>query len=376
MKKSLVALAALAVVGVASAQSTVTLFGGADVNVRSVTNGDNKFSGMGQDGIYSSRIGVNGTEDLTGGNKALFHFEGGMAPDTGTSAGFNFKRKSVIGLSGGFGEVRFGRDYTPVFTQHGADPFGTNGLGSAFNLMGSTNTYAATTAGTFQTAVAASAATVAAATNAAQTTFADPAAVRSDNSIAYYSPAFNGISTAVMMGYGLENTNVARGQGKVTSVKVAYDNGPLSFSVGNQLTKGGPSSVATGDSEKWDTTVVGATYDLGVAKLAFLNRGETYKQASSETKYANRLFGVSAPFGALTLKASIVSKKVGSAKAGTQNAIGGVYDLSKRTSVYGTYSTLKNEIGYANTVNGGVASAASTAANKSSGYEFGLKHAF
>jgi predicted porin len=140
MKKSLIALATLAAVsGTAFAQSTVTLFGGADLNYRSVTSGTNKFAGMAQDGIYSSRFGVMGTEDLGGGLKAGFHFEGGMNPDTGTPSGFNFARKSTVGVMGGFGEVRMGRDYTPLFTVHGiADPFGTNGVGSSGNLLFST----------------------------------------------------------------------------------------------------------------------------------------------------------------------------------------------------------------------------------------------
>ena len=128
------ALAALAATA-SFAQSSVTLFGGADLGLRSVTTGANKFTGMSQDGIYSSRFGVNGVEDLGGGLKANFHFEGGMNPDVGTAAGFNFTRKSTIGLAGGFGEVRFGRDYTPLFTVAGiADPFGTNGVGSSYNL--------------------------------------------------------------------------------------------------------------------------------------------------------------------------------------------------------------------------------------------------
>ena len=115
MKKTLIALAAVAATS-AFAQATVTLFGGADLNYRNVTTGTNKFQGMAQDGIYSSRFGVMGTEDLGGGLKAGFHFEGGMAPDVGTSGKFDFQRKSTIGLSGGFGEVRLGRDYTPLLS--------------------------------------------------------------------------------------------------------------------------------------------------------------------------------------------------------------------------------------------------------------------
>ena len=59
MKKTLIALAAFAAVS-SFAQSTVTLFGGADLNYRSVESGANKFSGISQDGIYSSRIGFKG----------------------------------------------------------------------------------------------------------------------------------------------------------------------------------------------------------------------------------------------------------------------------------------------------------------------------
>ncbi len=73
---------------------------------------------------------MRGTEDLGGGLKASFHFEGAMTPDVGTSGGLTFQRRSVLGLEGGFGTVVIGRDYTPLFTVSGVvDPFGTNGVG-------------------------------------------------------------------------------------------------------------------------------------------------------------------------------------------------------------------------------------------------------
>jgi predicted porin len=38
-------------------------------------------------------------------------------------------------LIGGWGELRLGRDYTPVFwNQTVFDPFGTNGVGSSTNV--------------------------------------------------------------------------------------------------------------------------------------------------------------------------------------------------------------------------------------------------
>lgn len=423
------------------AQSTVTLFGGADLNVRSVTSGTNKFNGIAQDGIYSSRFGVNGTEDLGGGLKANFHFEGGMAPDVGTSAKFDFQRKSTIGLSGGFGEVRFGRDYTPLFTIAGiADPFGTNGVGSSYNLANAVTSVetsigaqaAANATGTFVTPNRGNIATtapsaVSAAAVPASYTIADPNAVRANNSIAYYSPAFNGFSAALMYSFGGENTNTQKDVGTMTSLKLAYANGPINVAFGNQVTKGGnagalstPSAMSIGpvaggvqgaltaaaqtscttaggilatvngtanaacfsaatagtaatEDQKVTTNFLAGSYDLGVAKLSLGYKTDKWSVPgdTSET-LKSMIYGVSAPMGALTLKASYVTRK-GDEKMGNQFAVGAVYDLSKRTSVYTTYSVLKNEAGLGNTVGSTVASAGGL---KSKGFEAGVKHSF
>ncbi len=419
MKKTLIALAAVAATGAAFAQSTVTLFGGADLNVRSVTTGANKFNGMAQDGIYSSRFGVMGTEDLGGGLKAGFHFEGGMNPDVGSSAKFDFQRKSTIGVSGGFGEVRLGRDYTPVFTIAGiADPFGTNGVGSSYNLANAVTNSTATgaTAGTtFATAQSASKDGADAASKvAAGTTYADPNAVRANNSITYYSPAFNGFSAALMYSFGGENTNTDKKAGKMTSVKLAYANGPISVAYGNQVTNGGmigaaasaasvaystsackspatdvtanmpaatgnfacltPSAAAVQptDDQKWTTNFLAGSYDLGVAKLSAGYKTDKLNTTTDTAKAM--IYGVAAPMGAATLKASYVTRKIGSAKMGNQFALGAVYDLSKRTSVYGTYSVLKNEAGYGMSV--GSAAASDFTGLRSKGFEAGVKHNF
>jgi predicted porin len=397
------------------AQSTVTLFGGADINYRNVTSGVNKFSGLAQDGIYSSRFGVMGTEDLGGGLKAGFHFEGGMNADVGTAAGFNFARKSTIGVSGGFGEVRMGRDYTPLFTVHGiADPFGTNGVGSYLNIAGSTVVSVPGTAigaqaaqdltGTFTTAdrgterrTDASGLRAGARTEA-RLTVADPSAVRANNSIAYYTPAFNGFSAALMYSFGAENAYNLKSVGQGTSLRLSYANGPINVAFANQVTKGGLTAAAASaalvtaasavditanngtDDQKWTTDLLAAAYDLGVAKLSYMYRKDSLKVGGlSDLNAKYNTFAVSAPMGATTLKASYTTKKVGTTvgsysidtKAGNQFAVGAVYDLSKRTSVYATYAVLKNEAGFANNV--GVAA---NGGDKSKGFEMGVKHNF
>jgi predicted porin len=424
MKKTLIALAAVAATGAAFAQSTVTLFGGADLNYRSVTSGANKFSGIAQDGIYSSRFGVNGTEDLGGGLSANFHFEGGMNPDVGTAAGFNFTRKSTIGLAGGFGEVRFGRDYTPLFTIAGiADPFGTNGVGSSYNMANAATAIetsisaqaAANATGTFVTANRGNIATtapsaVSAAVVPASYTYADANAVRANNSIAYYTPAFNGFSAGLMYSFGAENTNTQKKAGTMTSLKLAYANGPLTVAYGNQVTKGGNAGAlataaaaslqplgatcATGavnatattqqclaaatagtvatEDQKWTTNFLAGSYDLGVAKLSAGYKTDKFTVPGDATTLKSMIYGVTAPVGAVTLKASYVTRKADE-KMGNQFAVGAVYDLSKRTSAYATYSILKNEAGLGNTVGSTVASAGGL---KSKGFEAGVKHSF
>src|SRR5215203_4107874 len=86
MKKSLLALAVLGTLtGVASAQSSVTLFGIVDTNGRWVDNdgpGGSRLS-LATDGINSSRLGFRGIEDLGGGLRAGFWLEAGIAGDIG-----------------------------------------------------------------------------------------------------------------------------------------------------------------------------------------------------------------------------------------------------------------------------------------------------
>ena len=62
----------------------------------------------------------------------------------------------------------------------------------------------------------------------------------------------------------------------------------------------------------------------------------------------------------------------------SQYKIGYVYNLSKRTAVYSTFSRLTNGNNLsANSVSGGTSqTAAPTAGGKSSGAEFGLRHFF
>ena len=152
MKKTLIAMAVMAAAGAASAQSSVTLFGIVDAAVSNYSvSGGEHVSKLTNSGYNSSRLGFRGTEDLGGGMAASFWLEAGVNNDNGSGqntiqnsgtnaplsgGGLTFNRRSTVSLSGGWGELRIGRDYTPTFWNLTVfDPFGTNGSGTTATLQ-------------------------------------------------------------------------------------------------------------------------------------------------------------------------------------------------------------------------------------------------
>ena len=103
---------ALATPVVALAQSSLTLYGIADVGVRHSTGmtAANTPSSASVSSVASgvnntSRFGLRGREDLGGGLHALFNLETGLNLDTGSPANANkfFDRAATVGLGGGWG---------------------------------------------------------------------------------------------------------------------------------------------------------------------------------------------------------------------------------------------------------------------------------
>lgn len=83
-------------------------------------------------GTATSYFGFRGTEDLGGGMQAIFDLQGGFAPDNGTSSqgGRLFGRQAYVGLSGRYGRLTFGRQYTMRFyATSPINPFGTGSHG-------------------------------------------------------------------------------------------------------------------------------------------------------------------------------------------------------------------------------------------------------
>lgn len=319
----------------AHAQSSVTVFGLLDVNLKSVSNGGVTDNQMGSDGMLNSRLGFRADEDLGGGLKAGAWLETAINPDTGTinASGKLWHRRSTVSLSGGFGELRLGRDLNPSFYNLSVfDPFTTCGVGSGFNLATNLGSGAATL-------------------------------LRTDNAVAYFLPSnLGGL-------YG--QLQVAPGEGvpgnRYTGARVGYQRGAWNTAIAFANTD-------TATSDDFKLMNAGVSYDAGFVKvMALFNQAKYGAQ-----KQANWELGVMMPVGATgLLRASY--QYADASGAGTdandarQAAIGYVHSLSKHTSLYGTYSHLTNS-GAARFAVG--APPVAVAGGTSKGFEVGIMHSF
>lgn len=143
MKKSLVALAvAAALPAFAQAQTSVQLTGSIDVSLESLSkeaNGGDKADLQFRDGLWGgSRVAIVGSEDLGGGLKAIFNLEHRFKADTGVAGAKFWHGKAWVGLGGGFGTVRFGRQNTPLDAAFDGDMTGQSWYNTSgdFNYTG------------------------------------------------------------------------------------------------------------------------------------------------------------------------------------------------------------------------------------------------
>ncbi|HSV35497.1 MAG TPA: porin [Ramlibacter sp.] len=371
MKNSLIALAAIAAAPLASAQSTVTLYGIVDATFQNLrADGNGSVSRLHNSGYNSSRLGFRGVEDLGGGLSAGFWLEAGVNNDSGAGAatntnnqstgnapalnggqGLTFNRRSTVSLFGPFGEVRIGRDNTASFWNLNVfDPFLNVGAGNALNMS-----IGAGKGTSFNTNLFGSA--------------------RLSNTVAYLTPAgLGGFYGHGMVAFGENASNAAGGaskDGNYLGLRVGYAKGPVNVAVGHGHTKFSAGSTLGGD---YVHSNAGASYDFNGFKLM----GQWFTdeiQSAAATKQSGWLLGGTMKVGASgEARASLIRTKVANSPNGGQLwAIGYVHHLSKRTALYGTYAQVDNRgtgtlfhNGRATTVPGGNTSA----------LDIGVRHSF
>ncbi len=352
MKKSLLALAVLgAFAGVAAAQSSVTMYGLVDANIGKDNGSAQKR--MGQGG--SSRLGFRGSEDLGGGSSAFFQLENRFRPWNGTINGGNgvngspvtlFQARSYVGIKGGWGDVRLGREYDGAFF-HGELPGDFWGWDTVASNL-SVSVMAGSAVNNFNV----------------------------NRAFTYTSPNISGFSFTAQMAEtndncgasGLNAAPVASTStaGATVGPVTAAINGGAAFGQCAERPKSAGASYAAGPfrigvgynnpgnpNDYWVST--NAQYDMGVAKLSgFYGTGKNTLDQSVKSGY----LAVAVPLGQAEFRAAVMNLKSNDVTTISGFALGYHYSLSKRTVLYADLS--RN----------------SKAATEPNGYDFGVKHAF
>ena len=316
MKKSLIAIAALAAAGAAAAQSSVTMYGqvntGYEHSKTDITIGGvkttTKTTGFQNDQVKSSRLGFKGEEALGNGLSATFALEMGFNAADGKFADSAFNRKATVGLKGAFGEVRIGKDSTPM-----------NEFDGSFKAIDRTTTLAKQVAGR-------------------------DASWEGRPTGLFYNGSFSGFDVAAAIG---NSSTRVKTDGATTMKKdtatyglgMGYNGGAWAVGAAVQL----DTEKTLNDDVKKTNYGVGASYDFNVAKVYGQYKGGQYKNkmpAGGKYSYDQFAVGVSAPFGATTLSAEYAYNKakdtagaVSTKYKGNVFAVQAEYAFSKRTSL-------------------------------------------
>jgi len=304
-----------------------------------------------------SAIGVKGEEDLGGGLKASFLHEMGVNTEENTS---EITRQAYIGLSGNFGAVRIGKQYSAAFFNLlSSDPFGaTGGTGALYvnNILVGNGTGAD-----------------------------NP--LRQDQAIQYELPTFvPGLRAVLTKVFAGTDTTDGSGEktGDSTGYGFVYASGPLNAGfTSDSITGQDIAAIASVDAvaaygsvaavtavagvdaaagSKTKLTTMTLSYDLGVAKVSY---GDA-KIMNSGAGVKVTMYGVAVPMGAVTLMAT--------QSTGTANALAG--DTALKGTQYGAnYALSKRTVAYWH-VNNSTSTTVLNAVTKVKGFGLGVHHSF
>ncbi len=279
MKKSLIALAVLAASGVAMAQSSVTLYGVADLGLVKSSGISAQMTGNGVMNNGSSRLGVRGVEDLGGGLKASFNFEQELNAEDGAQPAKAFQRNAFLALSGGFGRFQMGRTLNPSF--YGVVSWELTGAAN-YSVVGTQ--FAWTGQGP-----------------------------RTNSVFQYTTPNMGGFSGT--LGYTMKPDNGGNAKYDLNAI---YGNGPLVVALSYNKTNTMKGNMA-----------LGASYDFGMAKVA----GSIQNNGGPSKGFT---IGATVPVGAFALTLDI-ARENGTGMKNTDFLLEAKYALSKRTFAYAAY---------------------------------------
>lgn len=330
MNKMMIAfLASSLVPAAAMAQSSVTLYGVADVGLVRESGGAAGTVNALTSGVASgSRLGFKGKEDLGGGASAYFVLENGFNIDTGSAAqgGLLFGRQAYLGVSSELGALTAGRQYSPYYRamRDISDPFCAGFAGRAGNILAS-NT-------------------------------------RLDNMVSYMTPSLRGLTAELAVGFGEVADNAAAK--RAYSTALTYSGGPLVVALSWHQQQ---NALATDSSAN---TLLAARYNFGVVEARL---GYARNKGLAGARSNDAIVGAVVPFGATKVYASYIhhDDTSAAARAASQWAIGATYALSKRSDLYAAYAHIDNRNGATFKVGN-----ATTDGTGNTGVNLGIRHTF
>jgi predicted porin len=299
MQVKLLAVALLASIPLAaSAQSSVTVYGVMDAAIAKEDTGaaNGKRTAVNSGNQSSSRFGFRGTEELGNSLKAVFNVEGGFALDTGVGDTALFGRRAVVGLTGGFGSLMIGREYTPIAdVAKETDVLGQGFYGSNLSAFGS-----------------------------------GKLTRRISNSVNYKSNAMAGFKLGAAYAAGEVNTGPS---GNLMGVSAEYNNGGFYVGGGYHTFE----RVVTGDDKEM---IVGAGFKFG----AFEVKGNYIKADPTGANNQFEQMNLGGAWGVAAHKvfANYQTNELETGAKGHGVTLAYTYALSKRTNVYASYATLSN----------------------------------
>jgi hypothetical protein len=300
MKKSLIALAALAAFGTAYAQSTVVISGKLRYALESseTTTTSTIYRGEGI-ARTDGDIVFTAVEDLGGGLKATANF----AFQTGGRTAAAANRDGNLMLSGAFGTIAMGS----IDAGNGIVALGSGGAPTAQNEV----------------------AILVDSGNNDYVRYTTPTISGFSVSLSIWEPSNTAsAATGATSFAGLESGSTVTTQDSMV-IGVNYANGPLLIAADmTDYGNNAATAVAVNRSR------ISASYDLGVAKVGFGRESRDAKAtlASASVNTTDTIFGFSVPVGNITLGAMFVTgRKVGNGFTAKSTEVGARYDLSKRT---------------------------------------------
>jgi predicted porin len=282
----------------AHAQSAVTLYGTIDTSIE-VTNPGSSWTPRMDSGAYrGSRFGLRGAEPLSSDTRLLFELESGFSSADGTFATANtiFNRQAWVGLGAPWGELRMGRQYSPIYIPFKGqlDAFGAGTIASGLNNLSKITPY-------------------------------------TDNGIAYLSPDFYGFSTTILL--ALRDSSVGNGlSGSYETFE--YDNGPFRASYAHQQTN---------DSGALRANLGGVSYRFGKATafLAFFNGDGGTPRYHYDGLSVSMRYAISSRFRA-SLGYAYAHDQSGGDNDADQFSVACEYDLSPKVLLYASGAILRN----------------------------------